>query len=85
MFQAYKPDPRVYRGVAEVFDVAPAEVMMVAAHQDDLAAARACGLLTAYIERPLEFGAGQPKDVSPEPANTLHARDFLDLADQLGA
>ena len=85
VFQAYKPDPRVYRGVAEVFDVAPAEVMMVAAHQDDLAAARACGLLTAYIERPLEFGAGQPKDVSPEPANTLHARDFLDLADQLGA
>ena len=65
--------------------VLSAEVMMVAAHQDDLAAARACGLLTAYIERPLEFGAGQPKDVSPEPANTLHARDFLDLADQLGA
>lgn len=84
VFHAYKPDPRVYRGVAEVFDVAPAEVMMVAAHQDDLAAARDCGLLTAYVERPLEFGTGQPKDVSPDPANTLHARDFLDLADQLG-
>ena len=85
VFHAYKPDPRVYRGVAEVFDVAPAEVMMVAAHQDDLAAARDCGLLTAYVERPLEFGTGQPKDVSPDPANTLHARDFIDLADQLGA
>lgn len=83
VFRAYKPDASVYRGVADVFDVAPCDVMMVAAHQDDLAAARACGLQTAYIERPLEFGAHHPKDVSPDPANTLHARDFIDLADQL--
>ena len=75
----------MYQGVAAVFDVAPAEVMMVAAHHDDLAAARACGLLTAYIERPLEFGAARPKDVSPVPENTLHARDFIDLAGQLDA
>jgi len=85
MFRAYKPDPRCYLGVAETFDVAPQEVMLAAAHQDDLAAARACGLQTAYIERPLEFGEGQPKDVSPDPANTLHARDLLHLAEQLGA
>jgi 2-haloacid dehalogenase len=84
VFRAYKPDPRTYLGVAQTFDAAPAEVMLVAAHQDDLAAARACGQMTAYIERPLEFGAGQPKDVSPDPANTLHARDLLHLADQLG-
>ncbi|MFW5333120.1 haloacid dehalogenase type II [Hydrogenophaga sp. ZJX-1] len=83
MFRVYKPDPRTYLGVAQTFDAAPAEVMLVAAHQDDLAAARACGLQTAYIERPLEFGAGQPKDVSPDPANTLHARDLLDLANLL--
>ncbi|TNF62534.1 MAG: haloacid dehalogenase type II [Burkholderiales bacterium] len=85
VFRAYKPDPRTYLGVAEVFDVAPSEVMLVAAHQDDLAAARACGLQTAYIERPLEFGAAHPKDVSPEPANTWHARDLMHLADLLGA
>lgn len=84
VFRAYKPDPRTYLGVAQTFDLAPADVMLVAAHQDDLAAARACGLQTAYIERPLEFGAGQPKDVSPDPTNTLHARDLLHLADQLG-
>ncbi len=83
VFRAYKPDPRTYLGVADVFDVAPSEVMMVAAHQDDLAAARACGLLTAYVERPLEFGAARPKDVSPAAENTLHARDFIDLARQL--
>jgi len=84
VFRAYKPDPRTYLGVAEVFDVSPAEVMLVAAHQDDLAAARACGLATAYIERPLEFGAAHVKDVSPDPANTWHARDLVHLAEQLG-
>ncbi len=68
----------------KVFDVAPHEVMLVAAHHDDLAGARACGLRTAYIERPLEFGAGQPKDVSPRPENELHAASLLALADLLG-
>ena len=83
VFRAYKPDPRTYLGVAQTFDLAPAEVMMVAAHADDLAAARDCGLQTAYIERPLEFGAANPEDVSPHPAHTLHARDLRHLADLL--
>jgi 2-haloacid dehalogenase len=83
VFRAYKPDPRTYLGVAQTFDLEPEQVMLVAAHQDDLAAARACGLQTAYIERPFEFGRGQPKDVSPDPANTLHARDLLQLAQLL--
>lgn len=85
VFKKYKPDPATYLGVAQVFDLAPDQVMMVAAHQDDLAAARACGLQTAYIERPDEFGAAQRKDVSPNPNNTLHATSLIDLADQLGA
>jgi len=84
VFRAYKPDPATYLGVARVFDVAPSDVMLVAAHQDDLAAARACGLRTAYIERPLEFGAKHPKDVSPEVDNTIHAKSLLHLAEQLG-
>jgi 2-haloacid dehalogenase len=84
VFRAYKPDPATYLGVARVFDVAPDDVMLVAAHQDDLAAARACGLRTAYIERPLEFGAQHPKDVSPDAANTFHAKSLVHLAEQLG-
>ncbi|WP_395054671.1 haloacid dehalogenase type II [Polaromonas sp.] len=84
VFRAYKPDPATYLGVARVFDLQPAQVMLVAAHQDDLAAARDCGLQTAYIERPTEFGAAHPKDVSPDAANTWHAKNFLALADQLG-
>jgi 2-haloacid dehalogenase len=83
VFRAYKPDPATYLGVAATFDVPPEEVMLVATHQDDLDAARALGLQTAYIERPLEFGAGHVKDVSPNPANTLHARDLVQLAAQL--
>ena len=84
VFRAYKPDPATYLGVAKVFNVQPSEVMLVAAHQDDLAAARACGLRTAYIERPLEFGPQHPKDVSADPANTFHARSLVHLAEQLG-
>ncbi|MGO4158762.1 haloacid dehalogenase type II [Cupriavidus sp. YAF13] len=80
VFRRYKPDPATYLGVAQVFDIDPGEVMMVAAHQDDLAHARACGLQTAYIERPLEYGPFQRKDVSPNADNTLHARNLVELA-----
>jgi 2-haloacid dehalogenase len=58
--------------------------MLVAAHQDDLAAARTCGLQTAYIERPHEFGTAQPKDISPCVGNTWHASNFVELAALLG-
>ena len=84
VFRAYKPDPVTYLGVAQVFDLSAHEVMLCAAHHDDLQAARSCGLRTAYIERPLEFGALQPKDVSPQARNDLHARDIHTLADLLG-
>jgi len=84
VFKAYKPDPRTYLGVAAVFDTIPGQVMLAAAHHDDLAAARACGLRTAYVERVHEFGPTRPKDVSPQPGNDLHARDIGALADLLG-
>ena len=84
-FQRYKPDPATYLGVASLFDVKPAQVLMVAAHENDLVAARRCGLQTAYVERPLEFGSDKPKDVSGQPEDTFHARDFLHLAALLAA
>ena len=83
VFRAYKPHPSTYLGAAKVFDLAPGEVMLVAAHQDDLAAARDCGLQSAFIERLHEFGANQPSDVSPNAANTWHATNLVTLADQL--
>lgn len=84
VFRCYKPDPQTYLGVADVFDVKPDQVMLVAAHKDDLRAAAACGLRTAFIERPLEFGSPEQHDLARDPDFDLHARDLIDLASQLG-
>lgn len=83
-FRKYKPDPAAYLGVAQVFDVTPGEVMLVAAHQDDLAHARAAGLRTASRERPLAYEHAEQKDVSGNPEKTLHAQDLIALAERLG-
>lgn len=56
---------------------------MVAAHQDDLTAAQACGLQTAYVERPFEYGITRPKDVSDHGRNTFHVKDLIQLAAEL--
>jgi 2-haloacid dehalogenase len=79
----YKPDPETYLGAADLLGVKPQELMMVAAHKDDLHAARACGLKTAFVPRPREYGPAVKVDVSREPAFDVHARDFNDLARQL--
>jgi 2-haloacid dehalogenase len=79
----YKPDPETYLGAADLLGVKPGELMMVAAHKDDLHAARACGLKTAFVPRPREYGPQASSDVSREPAFDVHARDFNDLARQL--
>ncbi len=83
LFGHYKPDPEAYLGAARLLGVAPGELMMVAAHKDDLYAAKACGLRTAFVPRPLEYGPEVRADVKRERAFDAHARDFNDLADQL--
>ncbi|MEM8787447.1 MAG: haloacid dehalogenase type II [Pseudomonadota bacterium] len=81
----YKPKPEVYRASAAALRVAPEAVMMVAAHNDDLRAAQAAGLRTAFVPRPTEHGPGQAKDLAPDGDWTMVAADFDDLATQLGA
>ncbi len=80
----YKPKPEVYLAAAEAFDLPPQRVMMVAAHSDDLAAAAACGLRTAFIARPDEHGPGRGETRSTVPVD-LSATSLLELADRLGA
>jgi len=85
--RAYKPDPRTYRMVPELLRVRPEQVMMVAAHADDLRAAAAEGLRTAYVYRPLEWGvaaAGGRGPVAGDSFDVL-AEDFVDLAARLEA
>jgi len=83
LFHHYKPDPQTYLGAADLLGLSPGEVMMVAAHKDDLHAAKACGLKTAFVRRPLEFGPNVRVDGKPERAFDHNANDFLDLARQL--
>ena len=83
-FRKYKPHPDTYLGVARCFALEPRQVMLAAAHHGDLAQARQCGLQTAYIERPYEYGRNNPQPVAPWDANTLHTRSIVDLAEQLG-
>ena len=84
VFRHYKPDPETYLGVAEIFNVHPDQVMLVAAHKDDLVAAKSCGLQTAFIERPLEFGPNfSRQDLHREEFINYHAKDLKDLASQL--
>jgi len=84
LFRHYKPDPEVYLGAAALLDLPPREVMLVAAHKDDLAAARRCGFQTAFVQRPLEHGKEATADVSSDRRCTVNAADFVDLARQLG-
>jgi 2-haloacid dehalogenase len=81
----YKPDPEVYRSAADLLDLERGEVAMVAAHVGDLRAAKGEGLGTVFVVRPLEFGpAGKPA-LTADGSADISARDFIDLAAQLGA
>ena len=85
LFGHYKPDPETYLGVARLLDLEPGQVMMAAAHNGDLAAARACGLMTAFFPRPGEYGPHQVRDFKADAAWDVVAADIEDLARQLGA
>ena len=81
----YKPDPEAYLTAAQLLDLAPGQVMMVAAHKGDLKAAKKLGLHTAFVTRPREFGPNGKPDLDRDPDYDIYATDFVDLATQLGA
>ena len=84
LFRAYKPDLVVYQKAAEMLEARTDETMMVAAHKGDLQGARKAGLKTAFVERPLEKGPGGGADIGRESWMDIYAKDFVDLAHQLG-
>jgi 2-haloacid dehalogenase len=81
----YKPDKEVYQTAAHLLGLKPGQVMMVAAHKDDLYAAGKVGFKTAFVIRPLEFGPEGKPDLTVETSFDLSASDFIDLADKLNA
>jgi 2-haloacid dehalogenase len=83
--RCYKPRPEVYRTAIELLGLPAGEIMMVAAHNYDLRAARAQGMRTAFIPRPTEYGPCQATDLSPEADWDIVATDVEDLARVLGA
>lgn len=82
--RAYKPMPEAYLNSAAAIGRAPSQCMMVAAHNDDLAAAQAQGLKTAFIPRPLEHGEGGGAETEPTGDWDYVADSFEALAGKLG-
>lgn len=84
LFKHYKPDTETYLGAAELLSLKPAEVMMVAAHNNDLDAAQKCGLKTGFVPRVTEYGPQQNRDFKADGEWDVVAEDFNDLAAKMG-
>lgn len=81
----FKPKRGVYLAAADAFDLAPAQCMMVACHNDDLIqGATKAGLRTAFIPRPLEHGPVKGPEILTGPVD-IQANSLIELADKLGA
>lgn len=80
---AYKPSPEAYLATARALGIAPAELCLVAAHHSDLAAARACGLQTAFVARPMEYGGRRAPDADAQQDWDYEAPDLLALATRM--
>jgi 2-haloacid dehalogenase len=82
--RAYKPLPDAYLRNAALLNLEPHEVMLVAAHNDDLAAAAATGYRTAFVVRPTEYGPNQSKDFAADRAWDVVTGSFTGVADAMG-
>jgi 2-haloacid dehalogenase len=82
--RAYKPLPQAYLANAALLNLDPGQVMLVAAHNGDLAAAAAVGLRTAFVARPQEYGPRQSRDFKAEGDWDVVCASFTELADALG-
>ncbi|MDN3561057.1 haloacid dehalogenase type II [Vreelandella neptunia] len=83
LFEHYKPDSEVYLGACRLLRLPPEEVMLCAAHNADLRAARVLGMKTAFIPRRTEYGPQQSKDLEAEEAWDFVAEDLVALSECL--
>lgn len=78
--KAYKPSPQAYLAPVELLDLAPGELMLAAAHNDDLRHARSAGLATAFVARPTEHGLDQTTDLAADDDWDAAAASITELA-----
>ena len=83
--RVYKPEREAYLAQARLLDLDPSEVMLVAAHNGDLAAAQRAGLATAFVARPREYGSRQTTDLAPTGDWDVSVSSITELARRLGA
>jgi 2-haloacid dehalogenase len=81
---AYKPLPQAYLANAELINLKPGQVMLVAAHNGDLAAAAKAGLRTAFVPRPSEYGPHQKRDLKADGDWDVVVDSFVGLAKAMG-
>ncbi len=81
--RAYKPSLEAYRKPAAILGLDPGQVMLAAAHNRDLEAARRAGLATAFVARPAEHGPRQASDLTASDDWDLVATSITGLAGQL--
>jgi 2-haloacid dehalogenase len=81
---AYKPLPQAYLASAALLNLEPRQVMLVAAHNNDLAAASDVGLRTAFVARPSEHGPHQKSDLKAERDWDVVTDSFGGLASAMG-
>lgn len=83
--RTYKPEPETYLAACRALQLPPDQVMMVAAHNSDLIAARAAGLRTGFFPRPTEYPPERKRDhIATGPWDVI-ATDLPDLVNQLQA
>ncbi|OAL45108.1 haloacid dehalogenase [Pyrenochaeta sp. DS3sAY3a] len=90
MFESYKPSPKVYLGAAGKLDLDPSQCAMVAAHLNDLEAAKQHGFRVIYVERLGEEDWDEEKVARVKNEGWvdlwIHAgeRGFVTVAERLG-
>ncbi len=65
-FHHYKPAPEIYLGAIELLGGEAERILLVAAHNYDLANARKHGIKTAFVCRKTMFGPNQDRDLEAE-------------------
>lgn len=82
--QSYKPQAVTYQRTIAAVGLTPGCTAMVAAHNDDLRAARENGMRTVFIRRPTEHGPGQMQDLEAAQDWDVIANSLTEAAHALG-